>query len=125
LQDELTRSRIRLAAEQGRSRALCSAQRVWSDVMLDASVPMPDRLVASEQLAESEGDFTRPQTDTLIKACGICSAPFTLTAKDQRWWVKHHLTPPRTCPKCRAARRAAREASGHYQPLFVKGEFTS
>lgn len=124
--DQASRNRIRKAAEEGRRRA---QQRLWSGVMGNPRVAMRTRLEASELLGASQGDFDHEgrntpvmEAATITKLCGRCSQPFDLSPADQAWWTSRDMSLPRTCTSCRAARRAEREATGHYRKPFSKGE---
>lgn len=54
---------------------------------------------AGEQQAGSAGDQTL--------TCEECSSEFAFTAGEQEFYTEKGFTPPKRCPDCRAAKKAA------------------
>ena len=50
------------------------------------------------------------QKRDLVMACE-CGADFVVTTGERTWYEAKGFEIPRRCPRCRAARRAARRAS--------------
>jgi len=65
----------------------------------EEAAPEKEEQPAAEEAQASEGDKTLP--------CEECGKDFTFTAGEQEFYEEKGFTPPKRCPDCRAAKKAA------------------